>query len=295
MSALTFLIANFLLLFAVSSVSAANPSLMFEPNKVSTSSGDSFTVDIIVDTAGQAVGGTGAKIIFDPNRLSVTSIQPGSIFADYPTASSDNALGRATLSGIVSSPKTLYTGKGVLGTITFAAKLEGNSTVRFDYFPGSTTDSNIAVTHDPGDILSEAGKLEVTITKSQTPFGGTSTNITSPSTPALVEPKKMSLLDKIRNALGLETAEGGATLDPYGPIPSQQPNTDPNTQQQLAQLEAAQKVIPRFYTVVVGLLVLVLTPVVLLVLRRKRRLKGVIPNSDEQKNKDEVTIVHRDI
>jgi hypothetical protein len=147
----------------VKAVYAQVSSLGFSPLEVYVNEGETFTVDIVVDTAGEDVGGVGAKLSYDPSKISVLSVEKGTIFSEYPALTSDDVKGKIYISGIVSSANDLYEGKGVLATIEVLAKSEGSTLMIFEYEEGSTRDSNIAVMYGTGDILGEVNNLRIAI------------------------------------------------------------------------------------------------------------------------------------
>lgn len=137
------------------------PSLLFSPSQATGIAGSTFTVSIIVDTADQPINGAGAKITFDPAYLQGVSIQPGTIFANYATTSIDNATGKIVISAISNSLSDSFTGLDSLATITFRVVKTGLTNANFVFTPGSTTDSNLAVTTGNGDILERVNTLQV--------------------------------------------------------------------------------------------------------------------------------------
>lgn len=201
-----------LVIMGTTSVSAQSPSMKFSPEKVDVVAGEKFVVDIVVNTAGEEIGGAGAKITYDPKKVGIVSITPGTIFSDYPTASFDNYQGKATLSGIVSSINILYKGTGVFGSIQFQAIAGGGTSVKFDHTPGNTTDSNLAVTYDPGDILSEVNTLTITVSGSTTPLPTSALDIPGTSEPQTTVVKENGLWGKILDFLGIENEDSNPTV-----------------------------------------------------------------------------------
>lgn len=142
-------------------IRAASPSLKFNSNSKDISLGEEFTVDVIVDTAGEQAVGADAIVLFDGNVLEAESINPGTIFSDYPSLIIDNKKGKLTISGIVKAQSSLFSGSGVLASINFKSIAVGNANLHFDFTQGSTRDSNIAVTKGNGDVLTEVGSMSV--------------------------------------------------------------------------------------------------------------------------------------
>jgi len=217
--------------------SAASPSLLFSDSSKAVGVGEIITVDIILDTAGQEVHGAGAKITFDQKNLEIVSIQPGTIFGDYPVASYDNTSGNIIVSGIASSKNNSFNDSGVFATLTFRAIKEGDSSVQFIFEPGSTRDSNIAVTYGTGDILSNVGTLSITVT----PGTGITTSlpIANGFQPATTE--NLNFFEKLLRFFGLSTPafirdgrSKSRSIDAYQPLPSQPSITDPSQKQPLS-------------------------------------------------------------
>jgi hypothetical protein len=245
---------------------AASPSLNFSPANTTVNAGETFLMDILLDTAGRNAGGAGAKVNFNPNQLKAIEIIPGDIFADYPAAVIDNDNGRLTISGIAASSQNLFTGVGVFARINFTALTPGPANLNFEFQPGSTTDSNIATMEPPGDILAQVNQSTITINQAGSGFDGTETDqdgnnnepdnqdsyFTEAATPA--EKDSGGTLEKwwktiTTNLPWIEetvtSARNGRpesiNLDPLKPLPRQQAITDTSqTQPQKIQIYAAE-------------------------------------------------------
>jgi hypothetical protein len=161
---------------------AQEPSLLFSPNHITAKTGDQFDIAVNVDTVGQKAGGVGAKILFNSTNMQVVSVTPGNIFNNYPSLAYDNLQGKIIISGVSLDISDLFSGDGLLATITFQAVSAGESKIEFIYDPGSTRDSNIAVTSGTGDILAKVNYVKVTTTGESTPFTGNEKSETEGST-----------------------------------------------------------------------------------------------------------------
>lgn len=238
-------------------VLAAEPSLKFDPASKTVAVGRTFTADISINTVGQWVAGAGAQITYEPAIVSVVSIEPGTIFGDYPIASFNNSRGRMSISGIVSTAGKLFSGSGVFATVSFKGEAIGKTRVEFIFEPGSTRDSNIAVTYGSGDILGEVQGLEVNVVAPGTDSGGDSSEpLPTEAQPIEVEPNQTpeeeeDFFSWLLRKLGFkkEPIEDGVTrearptsepLDPHAPLPSQPPITDPGQEQPEAQVPNPQ-------------------------------------------------------
>lgn len=155
-------LVGLLLIFpAVLLAQDSTPTLSFNPSTVQTTVGEEFTTELVINTAGNAVGGVGAKIQYNTAAIEVVSIETKPVFPDYPTTIFDNTTGLLTVSGIVQSPGESFTGNQAFANITWRLKSAQNNIIRYEYEAGSTRDSNIAVTYGNGDILAQVGELSV--------------------------------------------------------------------------------------------------------------------------------------
>lgn len=130
--------------------------------------GQEIPVDIVLDTDGALVDGVDAIVSFDSALLKVEPVEVsgksvpvkvGTLFNDYP----QNALedGKITLSGI--SDSTGYSGKGILGTVVFKAVKQGSASVKIEYSPDDTTESNVVLSGAAKDILGNVLDLALDI------------------------------------------------------------------------------------------------------------------------------------
>src|SRR5438045_1792526 len=88
------------LLFNPTSVFAA--SLSLSPAAGTFNKGCNFSIDVKLDTGGAQTDGTDAILKYDNTKLTATSISSGTIYADYPGNSIDEATGKVTTSGLAS-------------------------------------------------------------------------------------------------------------------------------------------------------------------------------------------------
>ena len=273
------------LLFAAP-IKAAEPSLLFTPS-VLTSQGDTEIVaTIIINTAGQGVGGAGARLIFDPYYLTAVRVFPGTIFTDYPATIIDNTNGTITISGIASSPTDLFNGEGEFADIVFRSYHAGTSKITFLFTPGSTTDSNIAVMTGNGDILSKVNDLTVTTSMSSDNVDTTDiadTTTTSPSEVLSLIKSQNTMVKTIAGSLGLSkvadqyaSARPGRSAivvaaDPMAPITRQDPITDPSTNQPEAITVRAVKTTTPSYviSVLIGVIIILIGIIIWYALKRR--------------------------
>lgn len=203
---------------------ADQPRIQFSPSNVSVEVGETFLTEIIVDTAGVEAAGADAIISYDSAQLEVVSINKGTIFSDYPQTAFDNSQGKMRVSGVVSGPRELYSGRGVLATVEWRALLAGKASVELNFDPGSTVDSNIAVTYGNGDALEAVENLVIDVGLAS--MGGSAQNNSETVTLAdpVVESGK-SLLDKAKTIFSDKSSKSEVVaIDPYEPVPSDLPS-----------------------------------------------------------------------
>lgn len=138
--------------------SAKTPRISLSPSFGTFNKGCSFSLNVEVDTAGRSTDGTDVVLNFDSSRFSVTSIESGTIYKDYPPTSVNNQTGKAIFSGLSELGK-YFNGQGVVAKVNFSVRSntqEGNSQIRFDFDPNNkskTIDSNIVEQGTVIDVL----------------------------------------------------------------------------------------------------------------------------------------------
>lgn len=135
--------------------------IALQANKQSLKTGETVTVNILVDTGGRNTDGIDVILNFDPKTLSADKVTTGTIYPNYPVNSVDPA-GKVSLSGITSVDKS-FSGTGVLGTVTFKAVSLGKTTVALNFSLGNTTDTNIIESKTTKDVLTKVDNLTLQI------------------------------------------------------------------------------------------------------------------------------------
>lgn len=143
---------------------AAAASLSLSPASATHNLNGIFTVDIVLDTGGDAVSGATAMLTFDTTKLSVQDsdpatagiqIRPGPVLGQLPVAGSNSVDAAAgTIRYDAGTAGTTYTGRGVLATITLKAIAQGTGQVNFVFNPSSTTNTSlVAAASGPTNLL----------------------------------------------------------------------------------------------------------------------------------------------
>lgn len=138
--------------------STATATLSLNPSTATFKKGCSYSIAVQVDTAGKSTDGTDVVLDFDTSRLTITSIQPGSIYKEYPPSSINNQSGKTIFSGL-SEIGNYFNGQGILATVNFTVKSEapeGTAQIKFDFDSSNkskTIDSNIVERGSVVDVL----------------------------------------------------------------------------------------------------------------------------------------------
>lgn len=147
------------LVFTPGTVFAA--SLSLSPASATKAVGTNFTVDIVLDTDGDAVSGVTAIINYDKDKLAVVdgdsaaagvNITPGGNLTQVLTNSVNASTGQIRYdAGNLGSP---YTGRGTIASINFQAKSVGNAQAAFVFNASSTTNTSaVAAASGPTNLL----------------------------------------------------------------------------------------------------------------------------------------------
>lgn len=186
---------------------ASAATLSVSPSTQTVGVGDTFTVNVRLDTQGSSIDGVDLRYLsFNPAILQVVDasastagvqIAPGSLMPLTLLNSVDAGAGRIAFSQVVAGG-TKYSGSGTLASITFKALAAGTAAVTFSYTSGNTTDSNIAA--GGSDILNAVinGSYSVrggsTITLPPTVVSNTPTVSTPRANPSVTSTNRSTLV-----------------------------------------------------------------------------------------------------
>ncbi len=133
-------------LFLVRPVQAVGATLSLSPATKNVAVGESFNVDLDIDSGGQAVSSVSAVLTYDTNLLTVVVI-PGTA---VPIAKTTAVGGIITIqSGALSQN---FTGSGVIATLNFRTKKAGTAQVAIT-FTGSSGSSIVTGANGTSNIL----------------------------------------------------------------------------------------------------------------------------------------------
>ncbi|MDO8522778.1 MAG: cohesin domain-containing protein [bacterium] len=113
-------------------VRAASASLYLSPNAGSYTIGNTFSVEIKLNSGGVAINAADGTLVFNPDKIEVKSIsKAGSVFSLWVQEPAfSNSLGTIIFAGGKPSPG--FTGaSGIIMTITFKAKASGTANLSF--------------------------------------------------------------------------------------------------------------------------------------------------------------------
>lgn len=154
-------------------------TLAVSPTSNSVTVGSTFTVNIILDTTGQAVFGADIDSLhFNPTVLQVqdalstttgVQIAPGSLMPINEYNNVDNTNGVIQFSQTIATGGSNFTGSGILASITFQALATGTSALTFDFTVGSTNQCVVAVLYSNALTAVTNGSYTVTAASDTTP------------------------------------------------------------------------------------------------------------------------------
>jgi len=172
-----------LFLFVNNKVLAASATLNLSPAYGTYTVGNTFDININLNTGGGRTVGTDIIIKYDAAKLKLVDIVNGTIYTQYVGKEINNSLGTATISGISSDVASAFTGSGTLATLKFQGLTATTATVSFDFTAGGSTDSNVADFDTKADILTSAtGGTYNLVAGSAGSADNTTTTTTSSST-----------------------------------------------------------------------------------------------------------------
>jgi len=184
-----FLIFCVLATISIGVVQAASVSI--EPATNSVNQSDTFSVNIVVDPAGQAVSGVQIKMNFDESVVNLNSAVIGPFLGGSPTQFAkniDNANGMLELAYTIEGGDSAKSAKGTFATLTFMVKNNApTGTTNLDLTTAKLSDAS-------ADPIAGVTMNDGTITVSSAPSnggGGGGGGITSPT--VQIEPSSMSV------------------------------------------------------------------------------------------------------
>jgi hypothetical protein len=142
----------------IRSNAAPATTLYFNSSARSVKQGDTFTLDVTVDTGSNSISAADFIVNTDPAKIKVTGITQGSFLPNVvvPGATTDS---KATM--VLGSPGTSPAhGSGVLATVTFqVVGSDGSSQITF-------TGSRVTATGETGNVLVGTTPATITLTSS---------------------------------------------------------------------------------------------------------------------------------
>lgn len=157
---LTFLSILSVLFTSPAVVYAAGSTLSLSPATGTFNKNCNFSLQVLLDTGGNATAGTDVILHYDTTRFTANKINNGTIYPDYPGNSIDANTGTILISGLASATSS-YTGSGTLATVDFTvveAAPVGATQVTFDFDPNDkskTTDSNVVQVTTMAETLNQ--------------------------------------------------------------------------------------------------------------------------------------------
>lgn len=125
-------------------------SLSLSPAEGEFAAGQEFGAAILLSTNQKKIIGADAILKFDPGKLEVLEILPGDIFNLYPQEKIEE--GKILISAVLENKKD-FSGQGILAKLRIKGKTVGKANLNFEFTPGRTDDSNIAIAGTGKDVL----------------------------------------------------------------------------------------------------------------------------------------------
>ncbi len=157
---------------------AAETTLSFSPSSVSKTVGDTFTVNIDINTGTNKVQALDLVFTFDKSKVEVTGIATGALTSDFNeiTKTIDNTNGKVTYSlGAKPGATTVVSGTGTIAVVSMKALAAGTSTQAWN-----TSAIIIAAQNESASVFKSGSSGTVTISAGS---GGTTTTPTPTEPP----------------------------------------------------------------------------------------------------------------
>ncbi len=160
----TLFVLSFFLISALVFGRVNAASLKFDVPSISVAAGDTFDLQVIVDSGGEEINSIDAYIKFDSSIVSAKSVAEGTFF---PTVLNDISNQRIYVAGLVDDPASSKSGSGTVATLTFSALKNGTTTLTYDCDPSVNETSKVVKSDiDATNIIvcSENGSAAVSVT-----------------------------------------------------------------------------------------------------------------------------------
>ncbi len=229
------MVLNLFLPFVSLPARAAEASFSLSPVSGGNYIGQTFDVNILINTGGADTDAADVILHYDSHYLEVVDmissvpgvqVKPGSVYGAYPGNQVDPATGTIRITAFSIFPYNSGGGSDIFATIRFRGKnTVSNTSVSFDFTPGESIDCNIAETGTSEDILASVADGASNVLPDNNPpyITGFSpvngANNVSPSTNIrfnIRDDETAVNLDSLRiNVAGTEYTRGGANKFTY--------------------------------------------------------------------------------
>lgn len=134
---ITIILIGFFLFIAVG-VEAGN--MKFDKTTVSVATGDTFEIQVVVDSGSEQINSTSAYVNYDATIVEVQSVTAGTFFS---TVTNNITSGQVYIVGLIDTVGDFRTSSGTLATITFKGLKDGVASLSFLCQTTSSTTSTI--------------------------------------------------------------------------------------------------------------------------------------------------------
>lgn len=138
-------------------------ALQISPIHKEVGVGEKVTSSINVESKNVEMAGFDVILTYNPSVIKVLDVTPSSQIASTPVKKIDNQKGHITISFLVTPSQSLK-GNHEIARISWEALRAGESKMKFDFTPDSTSDSNVAEFATGIDVLTSIVNSEYIIT-----------------------------------------------------------------------------------------------------------------------------------
>ena len=195
--------------------SEAGAVLSLSPNTGSVEAGDSFSIDILLNTGGENVSAVLAQVYYDSSSFRFDGVDDASSVCDYegsPQVNTEEGLLEKIICGFYSSG--INTSLGNITTLNFtaiSAVSPSSDNIYFDFTTNGSHETDVVKVGDVGEkIITGSNNARYTVT------GQTTEDLTAP----VISSVSASSIDESSAVINWTTSEAANSQVEYGPTTS---------------------------------------------------------------------------
>lgn len=142
------------------------PFFELSPRTASLTYGEEKILEIKINSPNKTLSGADVVLLYDPEFTEPIELLPGDVFPDYPLLKINKEKSKISITGTMTNPSQKpFIGNGIFAKIKVRFLKEGETKLKFDFYPGSTADSNLTEKESGKDILETVYNGSYTIIK----------------------------------------------------------------------------------------------------------------------------------